>query len=127
MIKNLKKIVLIFIVISTIRAIFRSKKLHKNTSNIKGDNVTKGSIKSSRVDSEYKSEVKQNMNFLNSRQQEILEIIKTLGEVDMSKLSSLFEKVTDRTLRRDLAKLVESKIIEKIGDTKGALYKWIKG
>lgn len=68
----------------------------------------------------------ESLKTLNSRQLEIFEIIKTLGEVDMSKLVSLFERVTDRTLRRDMAKLVENKIIEKIGDTKGAVYKLIK-
>lgn len=60
---------------------------------------------------------------LNQRQEDILQIIKTLGQIDMPKLASVFKKVTDRTLRRDLLKLSKIKLIEKVGDTKGASYK----
>lgn len=125
MMKTLKKITFVLFLILTLRYILKSF----------SSSVSIESL-SERVSSESKKNVdavnhnekfsKANLKSLNSRQREIFEIIKTLGSVDMSKLSSLFEEVTDRTLRRDLTKLVENKLIEKIGDTKGTVYKLIE-
>jgi predicted HTH transcriptional regulator len=59
---------------------------------------------------------------MNSRQQEIFSIIIRKKEVDMQEILSQVKGVTERTLRRDLLKLSELKLVRKSGSTKQAKY-----
>lgn len=56
------------------------------------------------------------------RTEEIYKLIKELKQVDMSILLSKFKGITERTIRRDLAKLQTMKLIRKSGSTKSAKY-----
>ena len=56
------------------------------------------------------------------RTEEVYKLIKQLKEVDMSMLLSKFKGITERTLRRDLAKLQTMKLVKKTGSTKSAKY-----
>lgn len=60
---------------------------------------------------------------LSERQRRVYRFIKRGGESDMARISEKFTEVTQRTLRRDLTKLVSTNLVTKEGDTKGALYK----
>ncbi len=60
---------------------------------------------------------------LSERQKEIYDYIMKNGDVDMGNLKRIFNSVTPRTLRRDLAKLTEYNLIEKNGNTKDVFYK----
>jgi len=59
---------------------------------------------------------------LNSRQKEIFEILKTKRTVEMKYLLSMIKNITERTLRRDLLRLQELKLISKEGNTKSVKY-----
>ena len=56
------------------------------------------------------------------RTEEVYKLIKELKQVDMTILLSKFKGITERTLRRDLAKLQTMKLIKKTGSTKSAKY-----
>ncbi|MBD3362348.1 DeoR family transcriptional regulator [Candidatus Dojkabacteria bacterium] len=59
---------------------------------------------------------------LNKRQKKILKLFEKHDKIDTSLLSKKIPKVTVRTLRRDLDKLAELHLVEKIGKTKGVHY-----
>lgn len=61
--------------------------------------------------------------FLPPRQEEIFNIIKEHTMVSFDFLSRRFLKIPKRTLRYDLKKLQDKKLIVKIGETKGSYYK----
>lgn len=56
------------------------------------------------------------------RTEQIYKLIKEMKVVEMSDLLSRFRGITERTLRRDLAKLQTMKLIKKTGSTKSAKY-----
>ncbi len=58
---------------------------------------------------------------LNSRQQQIYDLIKGRKQIDIADLKAV-KGVTTRTLRRDLNKLIEEHLILKQGKTKSARY-----
>jgi predicted HTH transcriptional regulator len=58
----------------------------------------------------------------NTRTEEVYKIIKEMKEVDMAALLNKIKGVTERTLRRDLAKLQTMHLIKKSGSTKSAKY-----
>ncbi|GAB4286215.1 MAG: hypothetical protein Kow0081_4240 [Candidatus Dojkabacteria bacterium] len=60
---------------------------------------------------------------LSGRQEKIIKLIQKKGEVDMAIISSIIKNVSERTLRRDLAKLENLGLIVKLGETKGATYR----
>ncbi len=57
------------------------------------------------------------------RQEEIYNIIKDHNSVSLNFIKRRFLKVPTRTLRYDLKKLTNKKLIVKIGKTKGSYYK----
>lgn len=60
---------------------------------------------------------------LTARQEEIYTIIKEHRSVSLNFIVRRFLKVSERTLRNDLAKLIEKKLVVKIGNTKGVEYR----
>lgn len=60
------------------------------------------------------------------RTEEVYRLIKEFKEVDMPLLLSKVNGVTERTLRRDLAKLQTMKLVKKSGSTKSAKYSLTK-
>lgn len=66
-----------------------------------------------------------NNNGNQNRLDEVFTVIKKYKEIDMNKLLSEIKGVTERTLRRDLQKLQNMKLILKEGTTKSAKYKHI--
>lgn len=60
---------------------------------------------------------------ISKRQKDILSSLKLKKKLSMKDLQSEFKSVTSRTLRRDLSKLVELKLIKKEGNTKDSIYK----
>jgi hypothetical protein len=60
------------------------------------------------------------------RTEEVYKLVKQLKEVDMGVLLTKFKGITERTLRRDLAKLQTMKLIKKTGSTKSAKYSLTK-
>lgn len=70
------------------------------------------------VDSSTKNKI-----FLPPRQEEIYNIIKEHSIVSFNMIKRRFLKVPERTLRYDLKKLFDKKIIEKTGGTKGSYYR----
>lgn len=60
---------------------------------------------------------------LTARQEEIYSIIKEHRSVSLNFIIRRFLKVSERTLRNDLAKLIEKKLVVKIGNTKGVEYR----
>ncbi len=63
-----------------------------------------------------------NDEVLNKRQENILQILSTEGEVTVEYLMEKIKNVTERTLRRDMKKLEELGFSEKMGNTKGSKY-----
>lgn len=61
--------------------------------------------------------------FLPPRQEEIFNIIKEQKIVSFDMIRRRFLKVPERTLRYDLKKLLDKKVIEKSGGTKGSYYR----
>lgn len=61
--------------------------------------------------------------FLPPRQEEILNIVKDHSMVSFDQIRRRFLKIPERTLRFDLKKLVDLKLIEKSGVTKGNYYR----
>lgn len=60
---------------------------------------------------------------LNARQKEVLSYIKQNSNSKMSSVSKIFNKVTPRTLRRDLEKLEQLGLLRQEGKTRDAIYK----
>jgi len=56
------------------------------------------------------------------RTEEVYRLIREMKTVDMTYLLSKIKGVTERTLRRDLAKLQTMRLIKKSGNTKSAKY-----
>ncbi|RJQ25473.1 Fic family protein [Candidatus Parcubacteria bacterium] len=61
--------------------------------------------------------------FLPPRQEEIYNIVKDHRLVSFDQIRRRFLKVPERTLRYDLKKLTDAKLIIKIGETKGSFYR----
>ncbi|HLD03553.1 MAG TPA: hypothetical protein VJC17_02145 [Candidatus Dojkabacteria bacterium] len=60
---------------------------------------------------------------LTSRQQRILKVLhSSLGKAEMAIFLKQVKGVTERTLRRDLAVLINKKLVKKQGTTKSAKY-----
>ena len=57
------------------------------------------------------------------RQEEVYHIIKDHGTVSFDFIHRRFLKVPERTLRYDLKKLIDQKLVLKIGHTRGAFYR----
>ncbi len=66
---------------------------------------------------------KENNPFLPPRQEEILNIIKDQVIVSFDMIRRRFLQVPERTLRYDLKKLFDKKLIEKSGETRGRYYR----
>ena len=66
---------------------------------------------------------KESHPFLPPRQEEILDIIKDQVVVSFDMIRRRFIQVPQRTLRYDLKKLLDRKLIEKSGETKGRYYR----
>jgi Fic family protein len=66
---------------------------------------------------------KRNNPFLPPRQEEILNIIKDQIIVSFDMIRRRFIQVPERTLRYDLKKLLDRKLIEKSGETRGSYYR----
>ena len=62
---------------------------------------------------------------LTARQEEIYLIIKEHRSVSLNFIIRRFLKISERTLRNDLAKLIEKKLVVKIGNTKGVEYRGV--
>lgn len=77
---------------------------HNESSLVKKDSLSK--IKN-KVEKKSESILK-GIEDLSERQKEVYNYIMKNGEVEMAKLSSKFDSVSSRTLRRDLTKLVSS-------------------
>jgi len=60
---------------------------------------------------------------LTARQEEIYTIIKEHKSVSLNFIIRRFLKVSERTLRNDLMKLIDKKLVVKVGNTKGAEYR----
>jgi len=60
---------------------------------------------------------------LTARQEEIYSIIKEHRSVSLNFIMRRFLKVNERTLRNDLVKLIEKKLVVKVGNTKGVEYR----
>jgi len=60
---------------------------------------------------------------LTARQEELFNIIREHKTVTLNFAARRFLKVPERTLRDDLAKLIEKKLVTKIGNTKGVEYR----
>lgn len=60
---------------------------------------------------------------LTARQEEIYSIIKEHRSVSLNFITRRFLKIPERTLRNDLMKLIEKKIVIKVGNTKGVEYR----
>ncbi len=63
---------------------------------------------------------------LNSRQEKILEILSSKGEITVDELMGEIKGVSERTLRRDMGKLEELGFSKKQGNTKGSKYIYTK-
>lgn len=66
---------------------------------------------------------KKEVIFLPPRQEEILNIVKDHSVISFDQIRRRFLKIPERTLRYDLKKLVDLKLIEKSGVTKGNYYR----
>ena len=60
---------------------------------------------------------------LTARQEQIYTIIKEHRSVSLNFITRRFLKVQERTLRNDLSKLIEKKLVVKVGNTKGVEYR----
>lgn len=60
---------------------------------------------------------------INERQAEVLNIVGSYKEgVDMGKVAGQIKSVSDRTLRRDMARLEQMRLIKRAGTTRDSLY-----
>lgn len=72
---------------------------------------------------EYQSQKPPAVQELTARQEEIYHIIREHKTATLNLIWRRFLKVPERTLRGDLAKLVEKRLVTKIGNTKGVEYR----
>lgn len=75
---------------------------------------------------EYQSQKPLVVQELTARQEEIYNIIREHKTATLNLIGRRFLKVPERTLRSDLAKLVDKNLVTKIGNTKGVEYR-VKG
>lgn len=66
---------------------------------------------------------KQDEVYLPPRQEELYELIKEHKMMSFDSLKRRFLKIPERTLRYDLKKLCDSKLVVKVGETRGAVYR----
>ncbi len=92
---------------------------------IKRSNILKSAIFSARLsgNSLKNYDFLRENPFLPPRQEEILNIIKDHMVVSFDMIRRRFTKVPKRTLRWDLKKLLDRKLIEKSGETRGRYYR----
>jgi Fic family protein len=77
-----------------------------------------------KVKAQIKAEIARQLHpFLPPRQEEILNIIKEQVIVSFDMIRRRFMQVPERTLRYDLKKLLDRKLIEKSGETRGRYYR----
>lgn len=62
---------------------------------------------------------------LNSRQLEILNVVKEKGIITPKDLQKLIPNISSRTLRRDMDALAKKKYVSQKGSTKSTFYKYI--
>jgi predicted HTH transcriptional regulator len=62
---------------------------------------------------------------LNDRQNKVIEYLKENGEVTPKELKKIIPSVSTRTIRRDMDKLAEMKLVVQKGSTKSTYYKYI--
>lgn len=67
--------------------------------------------------------VKKEQLFLPPRQEEIFNIIKDHSIISFDMVRRRFLKIPERTLRYDLKRLLDKKVIKKIGETRGRYYR----
>jgi Fic family protein len=80
-----------------------------------------------KIKAQIKTEIARELHpFLPPRQEEILNIIKDQVIVSFDMIRRRFIQVPERTLRYDLKKLLDRKLIEKSGETRGRYYRAIR-
>lgn len=110
-------------VIAYVYFLYKSKQLNFSCDEVKNEieelgvqaqkSVKKIEVKTARV-----------VKNLNERQAQLLDFLKEKQDwVRMTDLAEIFKNVTDRTLRRDLQKLFEERVILRKGNTKNRSYK----
>ena len=98
-----------------------------------GDNQESKMIKdvpktsSKREDQVIEVEVRKesNLSGLNDRQNKVIEYLKEKGEVTPKELKKIIPSVSTRTIRRDMDKLAEMKLVVQKGSTKSTYYEYI--
>lgn len=97
---------------------------------IKEESLLKSALYSARIEGNTTTweEAKQfyfedKLKSLGPRQKKIYEILGNNNMVAFNEISRYFTNVPKRTLRYDLKKLQDKKLIVKIGETKGSFYK----
>lgn len=108
-----------------IGAFLITKLTHQETSE---ESLSKESVRegNKKIEPEVKTKkVIEHIEGLNSRQQEILSVIKEKGILTPKALQDLQPEVSSRTLRRDMDALVKAKYVSQKGSTKSTFYKYI--
>jgi len=82
---------------------------------------------SKREDQVIEVEVKKEsiLSGLNDRQNKVIEYLKENGEVTPKELKKIIPSVSTRTIRRDMDKLAEMKLVVQKGSTKSTYYEYI--
>lgn len=112
--------------IEALRVYFRSLRLPPEIkAKIERSNMLKSAIFSARLsrNSGRNSDFLERHPFLPPRQEEILNIIKDHIVVSFDMIRRRFIQVPERTLRYDLKKLLDRKLVEKSGETRGRYYR----
>lgn len=60
---------------------------------------------------------------LDTRKEKILKVLEKVGRIQTGEINKMFPEVSKRTLRRDFHKLVETGIVERLGDKNNTFYK----
>jgi DNA-binding HxlR family transcriptional regulator len=66
--------------------------------------------------------VESDNDFINERQQKILDILREKGKTQVGQLVSVFPQISKRTLRRDFRSLLKRGLIERIGEKNYTFY-----
>ena len=66
--------------------------------------------------------VESNNDYINERQQKILDILRERGKIQVGQLVSVFPQVSKRTLRRDFRSLLKRGLIERVGEKNYTFY-----
>jgi DNA-binding transcriptional ArsR family regulator len=69
-----------------------------------------------------KKPVESDNDFINERQQKILDILREKGKTQVGQLVSVFPQISKRTLRRDFRSLLKRGLIERIGEKNYTFY-----